>query len=93
LRVEDRRRRGGQVGVLLQRGGRSELLGLTDGLGDYAETWDPPAVAFNDGLVAVGGHKVELPFLRACRHHALARAGFLAACAVDSQRLWIVESP
>jgi hypothetical protein len=93
LRVEDRRRHGAQVGVLLRRGGHSELLGLTDGLGDYTEAWQPPAVEFNDCQAAVGGRPVELPFLRACRHHALARAGFLAACAVDSQRLWIVESP
>jgi hypothetical protein len=93
LRVEDRRGNGIQAGVLLRRGGRSELLGLTEGLGDYAEAGDRPAVEFHDGRAAVAGQAVAVPALRRCHRHAVARAGFVAACAVDSQRLWILESP
>jgi hypothetical protein len=93
LRVEDRRRSGTQVGVLLRRDGGSELLGLTEGLGDYVETGERPAVEFHDGRAAVAGQAVELPSLRRCHRHTVARAGFVAAYAVDSQRLWIVESP
>jgi hypothetical protein len=93
LRVDDRRRPGVQAGVLLRRGGRSELLGLTDGLAGYDESGTAPAVEFHDGRALVAGRDVELPALRRCHRHAVARAGFLAVCAVDSQRLWIVESP
>jgi hypothetical protein len=93
LRVDDRRRAGLQTGVLLRPGGRSELLGLTDGLGDYADEAERPTATFPDGRVAVGVHAVEVPALRRCHRHVVARAGFIAACVVDSQRLWIVESP
>jgi hypothetical protein len=93
LRVEDRRRGGSQAGVLLRRGGRSELLGLIEGLQDHAEVWDRPVVQFQDGQATVAGQTMALPTLRCCHRHAVARGGFIAACAVDSQRLWIVESP
>jgi hypothetical protein len=93
LRVEDRRRSGAQIGVLLRPGGNSELLGLTEGLGDYTESGERPAVEFHDSRTTVAGKELELPFLRRCHRHTIARAGFVAACAVDSQRLWIVESP
>jgi hypothetical protein len=93
LRVDDRRLPGLQAAVLLRPGGRSELLGLTADLGDYPEPDGGPDVEFYDSRVAVAGQVVEVPFLRDCHRYALARAGFVAACAVDSQRLWIVESP
>jgi hypothetical protein len=59
---------------------------------DYAESGDLPAVAFEDQRVRIGGHEVAVPFLRRAVSHAVARAGFVAACAVDSQQLWVVES-
>jgi hypothetical protein len=93
LRVTDRRRPGTEVGVLLGRGGRSKLLGLMTGLGEYAEPGERPAVEFQDGRVRVAGHEAAVPGLRRCYRHAVARAGFVAACAVDSQRLWILECP
>jgi hypothetical protein len=94
LKVEDRRLAGLQTGVLLRPGGKSELLGLTAGLGDYAEAAGPAGgVAFADGKATVAGKEVTLPGLRRCHRHAVAASGFVAACAVDSQRLWIVESP
>jgi hypothetical protein len=93
LRVDDRRLSGIQAAVLLKAGGRSELLGLTTGLGDYPEQGDGPGVEFYDGRATVGGQVVEVPLLRDCHTHTVARAGFVAACAEDSQRLWIVESP
>ena len=92
VRVRDRRLPGLEAGVLLRRGGRSELLGLTAGLGDYEPTAPPPAVAFTDGVASVAGKTVPLPALRACQGHAASAAGFVAACAVDSQRIWIMES-
>jgi hypothetical protein len=93
LRVTDRRRAGVEVGVLLGRGGRSKALGVMSGLVDFADAGDRPAVAFRDGRVVVAGAEVAVPRLRRCHRHLVARSGFIAACAVDSQRLWIVESP
>src|SRR5262249_45340802 len=96
LRVDDRRLPGVQAAVLLRPGGKSELLGLTAGLGDYH---DPPGlradpeVTFFDGRASIAGQLVEVPFLRDCCGYAVARCGFVAACAADSQRLWIVETP
>jgi hypothetical protein len=92
LRVADRRQTL-EAGVLLQHGRQSELLGLTEGLVEYAETAPGPPVEFHDGIATLGGQSVELPFLRVCHRHMVVSAGFVAACAVDSQRLWIVESP
>jgi hypothetical protein len=87
----DDRRGGPSVGVLLRRGG-CESLGLLNGLGDYPEPGQLPAVAFADGGATVGGRKVELPGRRRGHAHAVAAAGFVAACAADSQRLWVIES-
>jgi hypothetical protein len=93
LCVPDRRLPGTQVGILLRPEGKSEVLGLTQGLGEYVEPEGGPAVTFEDQRTHVAGQVVNLPFLRRCHHHVVARAGFVACCAVDSQRLWIVETP
>jgi hypothetical protein len=93
VRVRDRRHPDLQIGVLLRRERKSEVLGLTQGLGEYGETDGHPAVGFDDQRLQLAGQAVELPLFRRCAHHAVARAGFVVACAVDSQRLWVVESP
>ncbi|MBM3980444.1 MAG: hypothetical protein FJ304_09175 [Planctomycetes bacterium] len=92
LCVEDRRRPGLHVGVHLRRGQRSEPLGVLAGLGAYEEAGRLPGVQFDDGRVRVGTKAVEVPTLRRCHGYTVARAGFVAACAVDSQRLWVIES-
>jgi hypothetical protein len=92
LCVEDRRKPGLQVGVLLRRGQRSESLGVVGGLGEYEEADPLPPVAFTDGKLKVGARVAEVPTLRACHAFAVARAGFVAAAAADSQRLWVIES-
>jgi hypothetical protein len=93
LGIADRRHPDLWAGVLLRPGGKSELLGLTGRLGDYADDRPLPAVAFGDGTVRVAGHAVAVPTLRRCHRYAAVAAGFVAAAAVDSQRLWILESP
>src|SRR5207244_416561 len=70
LQVADRRQPGPHAAVLLRAGGRSELLGLMSGLGDYPEPEGHPAVEFWDGRVTVGGQVVEVPLLRDCHRHA-----------------------
>jgi hypothetical protein len=91
--VKDSKRPGVQIGVLLRRERQSRVLGLTQGLRTHAEDVPLPAVQFDDQRMEIAGHSVPLPLLRRCRHHAVARAGFVAASAVDSQRLWVVETP
>jgi hypothetical protein len=92
LCVPDRRLPGVQAGVLLRHGRQSQLLGLTQGLGEYQEGGKKPGVGFEDRRVTVAGKHVEVPALRRPYHHAVAGAGFVAVAAVDSQRLWILES-
>lgn len=93
LRITDRRHSGTEVGVLLSRGGRSRPLGLMTGLGEFVESEGGPAVELGDGRVRVANEEVAVPRLRQWHRHLVTRSGFLAACAVDSQRLWILESP
>jgi hypothetical protein len=92
LCVADRRRSGFQVGVFLRHGQKSEPLGLVFGLGEYGEGWNWPGVEFVDGKAKIGGRYVDVPTLRRCQSFVVARAGFVAACAPDSQRLWVIES-
>ncbi len=87
----DDRRGGPSVGVLLRRGG-CEPLGVLPGLGDHPEPGPLPAVSFADGRAAVGDRAVDVPGLRRCRAFAVAAAGFVVACADDSQRVWVIES-
>ena len=92
LCVEDRRRPGIQVGVFLRRGQKSEPLGVVSGLVAYPEAGPLPAVQLDDGRAPVGARSVEVPTLRKCHAFAVARAGFVAACAADSQKVWVIES-
>lgn len=92
LCVEDRRRPGLQVGVFLRHKQKSEALGVVSGLGEYEETDTLPFVTFTDGKAKIGSRVAEVPTLRRCHAHAVARAGFVVACAADSQRLWVIES-
>jgi hypothetical protein len=92
LGVADRRTQQ-WAGVLLRPGGKSELLGITGRIGEYADGRPLPPVAFGDGKATVAGREVPVPTLRRCHRFAAVAAGFVAAAAVDSQRLWILESP
>ncbi len=92
LCVEDRHRPALQIGVYLRRGQQSEPLGVLSGLGEYEEGGKLPGVQFDDGRVRVGTKAVEVPTLRRCQGYTVARAGFVTACAVDSQKLWVIES-
>jgi len=92
LCVEDRRRPELQIGVLLRRDRKSEPLGVVPGLGEYAESGALPEVVFADGRATVAAHVVPLPTFRRCQSFAVARAGYVVACAPDSQRLWVIES-
>ena len=92
LCIEDRRRAGLQIGVFLRHKQKSEALGIVSGLGEYEEADTLPLVTFTDGKAKIGTRVAEVPTLRKCHAYAVARAGFVVACAVDSQRLWVIES-
>jgi hypothetical protein len=91
LVVSDRRRPT-RLGVHLRRQGQSVVLGR---FGPNNSFQDHPAgvqVAWQDDTVHIGKAKVALPFLGSPFRFAVVAAGYLVASAVDSQKLWIVES-
>lgn len=92
LGMQDRRQPELQAGILMRPGGESQLLGLTPGLGEYRENAALPALTFTDQRLEVAGQAVELPAMRRPYRCAVAAAGYVAVAAVDSQRLWVVES-
>ena len=93
LTIQDRTRPTLFVNVLLRREGRSQALGASGGLPAYEQSACPPAMEFARDRVTVAGHPVPLPLLDHVHDHLVVPAGFIVASALDSQRLWIVESP
>ncbi|HEX3758136.1 MAG TPA: hypothetical protein VHW23_05500 [Kofleriaceae bacterium] len=91
--VHDRRRAGAQLGVLLEHGGRSRFLGATPCLGREVHEGARPAVTFAANHLAVAGHQVALGWLRAPLEKLVTATGFVVASTVDSQRLWVVDTP
>lgn len=90
--VHDRRRPGVQLGVLLVHGGHSRLLGATPCLGATIHEGARPAVTFTPGQLAVGAHQVSLGWLREPLEKLVTATGFVLASAIDSQRLWVVDT-
>jgi hypothetical protein len=91
--VHDRRRAGSQLGVLLEHGGKSRILGAAPCLGSTVHAGARPAVAFSPGSLAIGAHQVSLGWLREPLERLVTATGFVLASAVDSQRLWVVDTP
>jgi hypothetical protein len=90
LCVHDRRHDKVHLGIFLRPRQESRFIGLTPCLGAFTE--ETPKGEVKDGKLHFGKLAVDLPHLRVCHRHVIARAGFSIASAVDSQRLWIVES-
>jgi len=93
LCVHDRKRAGIHAGVFLRPGGESSFLSLTPCLGAATEDASLPAAAVEGGALRVGAHQVTMPFLQRGHRVVVSRAGFVVASALDSQRLWVVETP
>ncbi len=91
--LHDRRTPRAQIGVMLEHGGRSTLLGLTPCLGGSLTEGSTPVVEFAPNQVTVGDRAVALPWLRAPRDRLVTGTGFVLATAVDSQRVWVVDTP
>jgi hypothetical protein len=100
--VHDRLRDGRHVVVVLARACASRTLGAAPclapeqleadvgvGAGAGAAAVD---VRVGASSVEIAGHQVALPTVHGAHSHLVVPSGFLAVSAVDSQRLWIVES-
>jgi hypothetical protein len=107
LCVHDRLRRDTHGAVALSAGGTCRSLGTTPCLADRAivggKAPDEPSrphpsdahtieVRVVQGRATVAGRKLALPTVHTEHAHVVVPSGFLAVSAVDSQRLWIVES-
>jgi hypothetical protein len=79
------------LGVLLQRGGRSELIGPMPPVSAAYREDDPPPVRLERSAALVQGRRAELPLLTSPYRALAVGSGFVVASAVDSQRLWILE--
>ncbi|MEK6237970.1 MAG: hypothetical protein N2C14_24930 [Planctomycetales bacterium] len=81
-----------QLGVLLQKGGASEIIGPIPESTAYPERFEPPKTKFEPSAAWINRTKVDLPLLGTPRSHVCTEPGFLVVAAEDSQRLWIVET-
>ncbi len=94
LCVHDRKRKGVHAGLLLGPKGAASLLGPCPCLGrPEKEPSDLPTITLIPGGLRVGDAKIPLTFFHRGHSAAASRAGYLVASALDSQRLWVVESP
>lgn len=94
LCIHDRKRNGVHAGLLLGPKGATSLLGPCPCLGrPEKEPADLPTVTLIPGGLRVGDAKIPLSFFHRGHSAAASRAGYLVASALDSQRLWVVESP
>lgn len=93
LCVHDRLRQGVQAGAFLAPSGKARFLGLTPCLASGYEVAGAPAVEQLPGAVKVNGVEAALPLLRRVHKLVAAPAGFVVASAVDSQRLWVLDTP
>jgi hypothetical protein len=93
LCVHDRVRPGLHGAVLVGAGGSGRSLGTTPCLAAHAESAaDSVEVRVARGRASLAGRDVALPTVHTEQAHVVLGSGFLAVSAVDSQRLWIVES-
>jgi hypothetical protein len=91
LSVVDRRRPV-RWGVVLRKQGQSELAGQLGETRAYLEEPIPEPARCDGARLSVAEERISLPYLREPFRLLQVRAGFVVATAVDSQKLWIVES-
>jgi hypothetical protein len=91
LAVKDRRR-DLACGVVLRKGGRSETAGAFGETRPFVEQPSAKPPRWQGEWVTIGEERVRLPFLGEPFRWLQVDAGFVVASAVDSQKLWIVES-
>lgn len=92
LCVHDRRAEDVRLGVFLAPEGKARFLGVMPCLGSRHEE-TPPPVEQQPGIVRVNGREAPLPLLNAPHRTLVATSGYVVASAVDSQRLWVLDTP
>jgi hypothetical protein len=91
LAIRDRRR-DLACGVVLRKQGQSELAGIFGETSPFVEQPSITAPSWQAEWVTFGKERIQLPFLGEPFRWLQVRAGFVVASAVNSQKLWIVES-
>lgn len=95
LCIHDRLRSEVQGAIVLNAGGASRVLGAAPCLADAAVLEQVPntvEVQVGQGKAAIRGREVRLATVHAAHAHVALPSGFVVVSAVDSQRVWIVES-
>jgi hypothetical protein len=92
LCVHDRRAEDVKVGLFLAPEGKARFLGLLPCLGTWSEGATPP-LEVRPGAVRVNKRVATLPLLGMPHQTLAARSGYVVASAVDSQRLWVLDTP
>jgi hypothetical protein len=92
--VHDRKRTALSAGVLVGARGAPSLVFRSPCLAEKAaEDKALPTVTLGQGGLHLGETRVPLPLFKRGHSSATSRAGLVVASALDSQRLWVVESP
>ncbi len=86
------RRRPVRLGIHLRPGGRSAVLGTFAPTDPIPEEPSTIAVEWADGIARIGPEAVPMPFLAMPYRWSIVPSGYVVACALDSQKLWIVEA-
>ena len=92
LCVHDRRAPDAKVGIFLAPEGKARFLGLMPCLGQWSQGV-PPTLEVRPGAVRVNKRVAALPLLTVPHQTLAAKSGYVVASAVDSQRLWVLDTP
>ena len=91
LSVRDRKR-DLHCGVVLRKQGQSEVAGIFGEAHPFVEQTSALSPSWQGEWVTFGKERIQLPFLGEPFRWLQVHAGFVVASAVNSQKLWIVES-
>jgi hypothetical protein len=91
LTVKDRKR-DLACGVVLRKQGQSEVAGIFGEVSPFVEQASGMPPSWKGEWVTLGKERIQLPFLGEPFRWLQVHAGFVVANAVNSQKLWIVES-
>ena len=91
LAVKDRRR-AVHLGFILRKQGQSELAGAFGETAPFVEEASPILPHWQADALMLGAERIHVPLIQEPFRWLQVRAGFVVASAVNSQKLWIVES-
>jgi hypothetical protein len=86
------RRRDLSLGLILRKQGQSELAGIFANTNPYTEAPSTLAPRWQGEWLTFGRERIQLKYLNEPFRWIQLSAGFVVTSAVNSQKLWIVES-